>query len=227
MFKNLKAVLIDFDGTLVDSHPILFEAYSKVMHLHGLTPSKEEFESLNGPSLYEIVQILKQKYGLQPSVQELYVTYRHMLGLIYASQIQLFPGALNFLESLKKRNLKVAVVTSSTRDLVDRVFSRLSLKNLFDEVFTSDLVERGKPNPDLYLLALEKLKLKADEAIAIEDSASGLKAAQSAHLYTLFFKPRKEGLQSHNSSSIKEVGSWDEIFQLLERECYGRRLSDL
>jgi HAD superfamily hydrolase (TIGR01509 family) len=97
---------------------------------------------------------------------------------------ELRPGVLDYLEQARERGLATAIVSSSSRPWVDRHLARLQRAEHFDVIVTADRDrERAKPRPTLYLEALERLALRADEAIAFEDSPNGVRAAKAAGLF--------------------------------------------
>jgi HAD superfamily hydrolase (TIGR01509 family) len=96
------------------------------------------------------------------------------------------PGILDYLEEAERRGLKTAIVSSSSREWVDRHLIRLERAEHFDEIVTADHdPERSKPRPTLYLEALDRLSVTANEAIAFEDSPNGVKAAKAAGIFTV------------------------------------------
>jgi HAD superfamily hydrolase (TIGR01509 family) len=96
------------------------------------------------------------------------------------------PGILDYLEEAERRGLKTAIVSSSSREWVDRHLIRLERAEHFDEIVTADRdAERSKPRPTLYLEALDRLGVAAHDAIAFEDSPNGVKAAKAAGIFTV------------------------------------------
>ena len=93
---------------------------------------------------------------------------------------QLMPGVMDFLQQLASQKVRTALVTSSLPEKVENVFQQLKLTGFFQEIVTADQIEHGKPSPDCYLLAAEKLQILPKMCIVFEDSASGVKAAHDA-----------------------------------------------
>ncbi len=163
----IKAVLVDFDGTLVDTLPALWKCYRLFLASHGIEGEKEEFVSLMGPSIAEIVGTLKQKYRLNESVETLINEYYDIVKAAYASQAVLFPWAKDVLEKLKRKGVVLAIVTAALPDFVSNVLECHGIRGLFDAIFGSRLGEPTKPDPAIYRRALLELKLGSDQAIAI------------------------------------------------------------
>lgn len=97
------------------------------------------------------------------------------------------PGVLDYLHEAKRLGLKMAIASSSSHSWVDTHAKRLGIFDYFDNVITSDEVgiNRTKPHPDLFLLALDRFKVRANEAIVFEDSPNGVRAAQAAGIFVV------------------------------------------
>lgn len=209
----VKAILVDLDGTLVDSVPALFQVYEKFLAFYDKKGSKEEFNTLIGPSIDEIVAVLQKKYDLKPSLKDLATMYVSTLMKQGFEGTELFPGAKRVLEEEKKKGVKLGIVTSGTKSLVKICLDPFQLMELFDVIVTSEDVAKAKPNPEMYQLALDKLSVKAGEAVAIEDSATGQAAAQEAGLMTIMITHGKPAIVESsknvvNAANWEEIGSW-------------------
>lgn len=212
-----KAVLIDLDGTLVDSVPALYQAYLKFLEYYKKKGTAEEFQSLIGPSIDEIVDILQKKHELPGTHQSLASVYVSMIVMQGFEGVALYPGADAFIKEAKKNKAKLGLVTSGTRALVKSCLDPLKITDQFDVLVTSEDVKVAKPNPEMYQLALKKLELTPEQAIAIEDSEAGIKAALDAGLKVICVThPGKEPLtldEKHKNqvvflTSWKEIQSW-------------------
>lgn len=209
-----KAVLIDLDGTLVDTTLALYQAYLKFLKHYGHKGSKKEFKSLIGPSIQEIVETLKQNYKLDSKPEELASMYLAQILHQGFDGAVLFEGAQECIQFAKKNSYKLAIVTSGTPELVKACLEPLGVYSDFDAIITSQDVKNSKPSPDIYQFALEKLGVDAKEAIAIEDSEAGKKAAEGAGIKVFQIthgKGRKKGKEG--SLLVKD---WHEILKCLK-----------
>lgn len=207
-----KAILIDLDGTLVDSAGALFQAYMKFLEYFEKKGTREEFQSLIGPSIDEIVNILQKKYDLPTKGQKLSSLYFTMIVAHGFEGVELFPGALDFLKEAKKNKIKLAIITSGTHALVKKCLDPLKITQDFDVIITSEDA-KSKPQPDMYQLALGKLQLEPKDAIAIEDSEAGVKAATAAGLQVIYITHGKEDDLKKDKKVVylphwKEIQSW-------------------
>lgn len=220
---DLIAVLCDFDGTLVDSLPYLFNAYRTSLANVGFQGSKEEFDALNGATFEEICSSLKNNHRFtltqEAEFKQNYV--RFLTQEEHLQKISLVRGVKEFLELSKKQKWKVAVVSSSKREWVEGILKALKITHFFGLIITGERVLHSKPNPEGYLLALKSLYLSSEQAVAVEDSPRGVKAAVGANLQTFAIQhPDAEGLLDpcFESSLVFKVKGWAEILEKITQE---------
>lgn len=193
----IKGALIDFDGTLVDSQAFLYQIYTEFLAERGKRGSEAEFKSLLGPSLKEIVAILKDRHELPGSVEDNYSAYYTKL---LRGGGELLPGVLSFLQFAEANRIRLGVVTSAPKAWVEGILSRLNVLRYFRFVISA--VEgnlKGKPAPDAYLKGIEAIGLLPEELIAVEDSPAGIQSAEGAGLKTYLpkWKAIRSELQEH------------------------------
>jgi HAD superfamily hydrolase (TIGR01509 family) len=218
-----KIIFIDLDGTLVDTLPKLHDVYLNFLKKFGINGSQVEFEENNGALLPEIIQTLKTRYQLPDSASELIEQYKGLIKEIYERGDILIKGTVESLAFLKKLHLKIMLVTSSSSELASLVLKNPKLRNIFDGSVTGDLVQKGKPDPEIYLLALEKAGLKPQDAVVIEDSLHGVHAALNAGIYTIRLNTKIEEICWHDGWI--ELEDWYKIKTFFKRWFYG--LSDV
>lgn len=213
-----KALLIDLDGTLVDSLPALKDCYTAFMQRHGKEASHNEFAFLIGPSLSEIVTYLKEKYALPHDFKELYREYQELVVEAYANKVVLFSDSLEVLHKFRAKGIELALVTSASLTLIKPFISQRHIVEIFDVVITHLEGEDSKPSPKIYNRALKHLDVLPEEAVAVEDSKNGILSAHEANLYVVQFAGRlvENGrpmpMYDHASS---KVSSWLELEKLL------------
>jgi len=177
---NCKAMLLDLDGTIADSLPVLKKTYFQFMKDHNLEGTDEEFQQLTGPSLKEVVGILKDRYRIQSPEDALYQHYENLLADKYASEVEQIPGSDNLIRLAYLKGLKLVLVTSATKRLATEFLGRHGWQSMFHAVVTCESVKQAKPNPEIYLRALTELQLQKEQVIAIEDSLNGIKSGVAA-----------------------------------------------
>ena len=182
-----KAALFDFDGTIADTEATSSARVAEVFRSYGIEPTQEElFGMIGNDDAITVPPILAR--APQPVTYEDYL--RDMddcRDTYYRLPLEPFEGVTAFIESLRERGVKCAVVSSTSSFNVVMALNRLRMLRLFDAVVCGDMVERLKPDPCLYLRALEVLGVGAGECIAYEDSPSGIAAAHAAGIYAVAF----------------------------------------
>jgi beta-phosphoglucomutase family hydrolase len=175
----LRGAIFDFDGVIVDSHPVHKRAWRKFLESVGRTVSEEELQFvLDGRTRQDIL-----RHFLGDLDPDLTIEYGHRKEQLFRNEVvdvQAIDGLLDFLEDLNDSHMALAIASSGSRSRVNFLLDRLDLKKHFRVVVTGDEVRRGKPDPAVFLKAAQELQLAPAELIAFEDAHSGVKAARSA-----------------------------------------------
>jgi HAD superfamily hydrolase (TIGR01509 family) len=179
----LKALIFDMDGTLVHSDPVHLEAFAEVLKPEGVTIDEEIYRStIVGRTNEAIFASLLPHLSVERHVvyaDEKEAAFRRM-----ARDLEPLEGLLDLLDWAEAQSIKIALVTNAPRLNADHMLEALRLAERFPVQITIDQVEHGKPHPLPYLTALERLGLRAEEAVAFEDSPSGMRAAKAAGLFS-------------------------------------------
>lgn len=185
MRSAVRALIFDFDGLLVDTEGPGFRAWTDVYETHGCSLPFDKYSACIGTiGGFDLHAYLEEQSGKTLDRDELERTCKaRWLELMKEQPLR--PGVAACISSARSRGLKLAIASSSTRKWVARNLRKFGLFDEFDAVCTRDYVDAVKPDPALYLLALEKLGVSADEAIAFEDSPAGILAAKRAGLYCI------------------------------------------
>ncbi|MBS1984589.1 MAG: HAD family hydrolase [Bdellovibrionales bacterium] len=211
----MRALIFDFDGTLVDTESAAFKCWSEVYARHGATLDPYDWIRAVGTyNGFDPHAHLERLTGLnldREIIQSEYRPRKHEL----VTALPALPGVLPLLRAARARGLRTAIASSSERAWIDQFLNRLELHEYFDAICTRDDVEQVKPNPALYLLALERLGVNAHEAIAFEDSRNGLLAARAAGIFTVVvpnsvtkisdFSPAQLRLESLADKTLAEL----------------------
>lgn len=184
---QLEALIFDFDGLILDTETPEVDVWQAIYREHGHElPVEEWIKTIGGYgiSTFNAATHLAGLTGLDAA--PLYARYRSESDvIIHASPI--LPGVTDLLADASARGLRLAIASSSPHSWVDPHLSRLGVAGRFDAVICSEDVAPGrtKPNPDLFLLAVERLKVRKAAAVVFEDSPNGVRAARSAGIFVV------------------------------------------
>ncbi|MBD2489652.1 HAD family phosphatase [Aulosira sp. FACHB-615] len=197
----LAAVLFDLDGTIVNTDPIHYQAWQQMLADYNIEIDEKFYKSrISGRLNPEIVKdILPQ---LSPAEGQKFADDKEALFRELASHLQPLSGFAELLAWTETHQLKRALVTNAPRLNVEFVLEVLGIKEAFHTVILAEDCTAGKPDPAPYQAALNKLKINAEKAIALEDSPSGIRAAVAAGIPTI-------GIAStHDPQNLQTVGAF-------------------
>ncbi len=194
--KYMKAVIFDMDGVLVDSQPYHFKADIDTMAEYGVIKDQKFYESFAGTLTADRMRTLKEMFGLDVPVEEMTIKRENMiLDIMGKEDIKPVSGIPEFLRSIKEKGLTTAVASSSDYKLINLILDRLKIAKYFDSVTSGSDVKRGKPSPDVFLLAAERIGIEPAECLVVEDSENGVKAAKAAGMKALGYINPTSGKQ--------------------------------
>lgn len=178
--SELQAVLFDMDGTVCDTEPAWIAAEFALARRHGAQWTRDDGLRLVGNDLLDSGAYIRQRMGLALSPEQIVdELLEDVLAAVASAGVQWRPGALELLMECNQAGLPTALVTMSYRRLTDAIVSAMPAGR-FDTVVTGEEVAFGKPAPDAYLLAAERLGVEASACVAIEDSATGADSGEAA-----------------------------------------------
>jgi HAD superfamily hydrolase (TIGR01509 family) len=179
----IRGLLFDFDGLILDTETTSLASWQEVYREHGHELPLERWAAIIGTiGGFDPLAYLEELTG--PVDREAVLARQNERDLALADLEELRPGVLEYLEDARELGLATAIVSSSSRDWIDRHLGRLQRAEHFDAIVTADGdPERAKPRPTLYLEALDRLGLAVEEAVALEDSPNGVSAAKAAGLF--------------------------------------------
>lgn len=213
MFDGIKACIFDMDGTIIDSmglwHDIDIEYFGKYNKV--LPPTYQS--EIEGMSIRETAEYTKNTYGFSDSIEDMIHEWNQMAEEYYANKIQFKPHVEDFFGFLKKRGILLGVATSNSRYLYQALSDSVGLYKYMDAVVTGEDVTCGKPAPECYLKAAEKLGVEPAACLVFEDIPIGLKAAISAGMKTCAVADaysekqwkEKTELADYNIRNFKEI----------------------
>jgi len=225
---ELKAVIFDLDGVIVDTAECHFQAWKRLAEELSLPCPPERKDQIRGVSRRRSLAIVltgnphateEDLCGLytDAEIEELMAKkdeyYRELIKRLCPQDV--LPGIRRFLEDLRAHGVKTAVATVS-RNCRD-VLARLDLLNAFDVLVDGNLPARSKPEPDLFLIAAEKLKVLPSHCLVVEDAPAGIEAAEAAGMWSLALGPKERFTEVRPNLILPSLVNvtWDEILVLL------------
>ena len=208
----LSAVIFDLDGVLADSEPWWNEIDAKLLAEHGVMYRGEYHQNVLGVSYRLAVEFYKKAFGLSVPTEEMMRRRGEIATEFFADRVDLFPNVKEVLEELRRMKLHLAVATSSVSASARPFLDRHQLTGFFEVIVTGEEVERGKPAPDIYLCAADKLGIRVDACLVVEDALPGVAAANAANMRVAAIPDRRfvdsreyEEKADYVLSSLKEL----------------------
>ena len=196
-----RVLLFDLDGTLAETDSLHLPTWVEALLPHGIEVDEAFYrENISGRANAEIVGDLLPNLSAQKGreiIEAKEAGFRERAG-----GLEPLPGLMEFLESAKGRELKTGLVTNAPRENVAAVLAALGLVDFFDAVVPAEEVRAAKPDPEPYLTALEKLGAEPGEALAFEDSLSGIRSAVDAGVPTVGIASTQE------PEKLREAGAF-------------------
>ena len=185
MLEEIKGVIFDMDGTLIDSMWVWEEVDVDYVKRYQLVEPEGFYEAIEGMSFTDVAKYYKKTFPqIRDSVEQIKADWMEMGYRLYRDEVELKSGVKEFLEELKKRGIKIGIATSNDRDMTEMVLEARGILQEFDAICTSDEVKIGKPAPDVYLKAAEDLGVDSKDCLIFEDVPAGLMAGKSAGMKT-------------------------------------------
>ena len=182
MHRIFRAVIFDLDGLLADSEPWWNQIDAKLLAEYGVTYRGEYHRDVLGVSYRLAIEFYKNAFHISAPVEELMRRRGEIATEFFANRVGLFPSAKATLERLREMKICLALATSSVSASARPFLERTGIRHFFDVIVTGDEIERGKPHPDIYMLAAEKLEMGSDSCLVIEDALAGIAAAKAANM---------------------------------------------
>ena len=216
----IKNIIFDFDGVLVDSEILVAKAFAKYMQNFGIDIDEKEFASFAGKKTVQVIDILSKKYSIKDQ-EKFFRDIMEIASNIYKKELTTVKGAYDFVSNLK---LNMFIGSNSMKERIIDGLQRVKLDKYFkpEQVYSFDLVDNPKPDPDVYLKALEDNNLIKTETIIIEDSAVGVMAGVAANVKVIGLTAGGHWHEKRDEKELLEAGAfavtndYKKVFKLIE-----------
>lgn len=212
--KEFKAVVFDMDGVIFDSETCVIESWKVVAERHGIENVEAVLPHCLGRNYDTTKQIFLDYYGKNFPYDE----YKKECSKVYhdtydGGRLPMKPGIRELLEFLKQNDYKVGLASSTRKTTIVQQLEDAKLIQYFDDLVSGDMLTKSKPEPDIYLMACERLEVKPEDAIAIEDSFNGIRSAYRAGMFPIMVPDLMEPDEEMNDISGEILNS---LFDVLE-----------
>ncbi|MGI9282005.1 MAG: HAD family hydrolase [Endozoicomonas sp.] len=181
MPANLKAVLFDMDGVIVDNNDYHRKAWQLFLKRHGMDISDEEYNRrISGRVNSELVAMLFGTHLNQAEVKRLGEEKEQIFRDLYEHHLRPISGLHDFIKLLRKAGIRLAVGTSAPVSNLDFILDGLGVRDSFDVLVHQGMIERGKPDPEIYQTCMEQLGVQPGESLVFEDSLAGIQSGLAA-----------------------------------------------
>ena len=182
----IKAVIFDKDGTLHDTEQVYHRAWRAAGEQMGVPNIMKFVEICTGTNFTRTEELWQEHYGDAFAFRPFWQLRNDIYDDMIAKEgLPIKAGAYELLDYLRANGYKIALATSTNAPRVDRHLVQSDMKKYFDAVVTGDTVPNGKPAPDIFLIAAERLGVNPDECMGVEDSFNGVRAVKAAGMYTV------------------------------------------
>lgn len=224
---KIKGVISDMDGVILDSEKLYVRFWCEAGQFYGFPFERKHALGIRSMARPFAIERLQGWFGDSFD----YDTVRNkrielMNAYVEKHGIEAKPDAEKLLSYLKEKGIAVALATATPKDRAEEYLRRVGLLQYFDEVVSARMVKNGKPAPDIYLFAAEKLGLKPEECMALEDSQNGIRSANAAGCKTVMVSDL-DGPTGEIMPLLYDVadGLWD-VVRILNRGASGAFFAD-
>jgi len=209
-----KAVIFDMDGVLIDSQNFHYQADIDVIIKAGYSANMETVVPYTGISNPDRWPKYKESLNLAHDTETLINWHREKIETLFKKECkETIPGIPELLKYISEKGLKIALASSSHPELINIVLQQTGISSYFEAIVSGEDVENGKPAPDVFLCAAEKISVLPEHCIVIEDSPVGIKAAKNANMACIAYKNANThnqdfSLADYVASDYKECRQW-------------------
>ncbi len=179
--RKIQAAIFDLDGTILDNNSYHLKSWLKYLKDKNITISQKEYnENMSGRKNRDVLEYVFKRKLSDEEVHKFSYEKETVYRQLYEPYIREISGFSRLLKYLKNNNIKMAIATSGIQPNIDFMFKHLPVRDYFQEVVKGADVTKGKPDPEIYLLTADRLKVDPKHALVFEDSTPGIESGKSA-----------------------------------------------
>ena len=217
--KMKMAILFDMDGLMIDSERVTFDGYQYVLKKYGKDITLKQYQTFLGRNVVSTYSLLKEYYGKNfPSEDVVKKVHVYLEEVFETEGIPVKPGLYDLLEYIKKNRYKCAVVTSSSRHRAMQILEKIHVEEYFDVVVCGDDISKGKPDPEIYRVALHKLHEAEENCLVLEDAQTGIEAAYRANIDVIAIPDMKYPDEKYKQMTKCIYTSLHDVIAYLEQQ---------
>lgn len=196
--KEIKGVIFDLDGTLLDSLDVWTRVDEVFFNKRGLTLTKDYQDAIGHNGLDNAAEYTIKRYNLKESKESIIKEWKDGVLKAYKEEVFLKPNAKEFLLKLKNENIPFCVATANDEDCYKSALINNGVYELFDFILDVNQFKKGKDNPDIYLEAARRLNINIEDCAVVEDIIMAVRTANKVGFFTI-------GVYDKSSSETKEL----------------------
>jgi HAD superfamily hydrolase (TIGR01509 family) len=207
MIERVRAFIFDFDETIVDLEAQHTAAYEVLCRELGCDYQQmpESFRTGSGRRIIDDIREMRAHFGWEQSEGELFaLRQRHFDAICREADLQAMEGVLETIRQLRETGAPMAITSSAVRSSIEAILERLGVRDAFALIVDGSEVERGKPDPEAYLLTARKLNVEPRSCVVFEDSHVGVVAAKRAGMFCI-------GVRNPRAQTLQDLGAADVV----------------
>lgn len=215
----IRAVVFDFDGLLVDSETLFHRVYAEILADHGHPFTRNDYSAgYAGRPVPAIARAFVTDFKLPLSSEEVARRIHADEAALRAEGVPLKPGARELLDHLKARGYGIGVASSSQRPRAMNVLEQHGLVDFFAASAFAEDISRGKPDPEVFLLAAARLGIDPSECLVLEDSTMGIEAAVNAGMRVICIPDMQAPDEEHRAMATAVLDGLNDVIGFLEKD---------